>query len=215
MYICSWYFPPVILLIYVEFWLQALESFLLRCPRDISSYCDEILCLSLEYLSYDPNFTDNMEEDTDDESHEEEEDEYVLLWFMWVNTWHFVETCLIMCGHYIYCSESANEYTDDEDVSWKVRRAAAKCLAALIVSRPELLSKLYEEVSLKFKFFQKWRKSFIILILISYIVLSLVSHIIHNTFDSFLCRLVQNWLIDLKRGKKMWRCSFNGLLLDI
>ncbi|XP_058007206.1 cullin-associated NEDD8-dissociated protein 1 [Hevea brasiliensis] len=99
-----------------EYSLQALESFLLRCPRDISSYCDEILHLALEYLSYDPNFTDNMEEDTDEESHEEEEDD-----------------------------ESANEYTDDEDVSWKVRRAAAKCLAALIVSRPELLSKLYEE----------------------------------------------------------------------
>ncbi|KAJ6928183.1 hypothetical protein NC651_012014 [Populus alba x Populus x berolinensis] len=99
-----------------EYGLQALESFLLRCPRDIYSYCDEILHLALEYLSYDPNFTDNMEEDTDDESHEEEEDD-----------------------------ESENEYTDDEDVSWKVRRAAAKCLAALIVSRPEVLAKLYEE----------------------------------------------------------------------
>lgn len=99
-----------------EYSLQALESFLLRCPRDISVYCDEILHLTLAYLSYDPNFTDNMEEDTDDEGHEEEEDE-----------------------------ESANEYTDDEDVSWKVRRAAAKCLAALIVSRPEMLSKLYDE----------------------------------------------------------------------
>ncbi|KAJ7967930.1 cullin-associated NEDD8-dissociated protein 1 [Quillaja saponaria] len=99
-----------------EYSLQALESFLLRCPRDISFYCDEILHLTLEYLSYDPNFTDNMEEDTDDEGHEEEEDD-----------------------------ESANEYTDDEDVSWKVRRAAAKCLAAVIVSRPEILLKLYEE----------------------------------------------------------------------
>lgn len=59
--------------------LQALESFLLRCPRDISVYCDKILHLTLAYLSYDPNFTDNMEEDTDDEGHEEEEDEYVLL----------------------------------------------------------------------------------------------------------------------------------------
>ncbi|KAH9684486.1 Cullin-associated NEDD8-dissociated protein 1 [Citrus sinensis] len=100
-----------------EYSLQALESFLLRCPRDISSYCDEILHLTLEYLSYDPNFTDNMEEDSDDEAYEEEEED-----------------------------ESANEYTDDEDASWKVRRAAAKCLAALIVSRPEMLSKLYEEV---------------------------------------------------------------------
>ncbi|KAJ6327874.1 hypothetical protein OIU78_014688 [Salix suchowensis] len=99
-----------------EYSLQALESFLLRCPRDIYSYCHDILHLTLEYLSYDPNFTDNMEEDTDDESHEEEEDD-----------------------------ESANEYTDDEDASWKVRRAAAKCLAALIVSRPEVLAKLYEE----------------------------------------------------------------------
>ncbi|KAK6945544.1 TATA-binding protein interacting (TIP20) [Dillenia turbinata] len=99
-----------------EYSLQALESFLLRCPRDISSYRDEILHLTLEFLSYDPNFTDSMEEDTDDESHEEEEED-----------------------------ESENEYTDDEDISWKVRRAAAKCLAALIVSRPEMLSKLYEE----------------------------------------------------------------------
>ncbi|OIW13592.1 hypothetical protein TanjilG_07934 [Lupinus angustifolius] len=99
-----------------EYSLQALESFLLRCPRDISFYCVDILHLTLEYLSYDPNFTDNMEEDTDDEGHEDEEDD-----------------------------ESANEYTDDEDVSWKVRRAAAKCLAALIVSRPEMLAKLYEE----------------------------------------------------------------------
>ncbi|GMH24451.1 hypothetical protein Nepgr_026294 [Nepenthes gracilis] len=99
-----------------EYSLQALESFLLRCPRDISPYCDKVLHLTLEFLSYDPNFTDNMEEDTDDESHEDDEDD-----------------------------ESANEYTDDEDGSWKVRRAAAKCLAGLIVSRPEMLAKLYEE----------------------------------------------------------------------
>ncbi|KAK2422586.1 abscisic acid receptor PYL8 [Trifolium repens] len=84
---------------------------------DISVYCNEILNLALAYLSYDPNFTNNMEEDTDDEGHEEEEDD-----------------------------ESANEYTDDEDASWKVRIAAAKCLAALIISRPELLSKVFDEV---------------------------------------------------------------------
>ncbi|KAL3382755.1 hypothetical protein AABB24_002324 [Solanum stoloniferum] len=71
--------------------LQVLESFLLRCPRDFSSYCDEILHLTLEYVSYDPNFTDNMEEDIDEKILEEDEDD-----------------------------ESANEYTDDEDFSWNL-----------------------------------------------------------------------------------------------
>ncbi|CAN6475376.1 unnamed protein product [Victoria cruziana] len=99
-----------------EYSLQALESFMLRCPRDITMYCEVILNLSLEYLSYDPNFTDNMEEDTDHEFQEEEEDD-----------------------------DSADEYSDDEDISWKVRRAASKCLSAIIVSRPEMLSKLYVE----------------------------------------------------------------------
>uniref|UniRef100_A0A0E0CGC4 TATA-binding protein interacting (TIP20) domain-containing protein n=1 Tax=Oryza meridionalis TaxID=40149 RepID=A0A0E0CGC4_9ORYZ len=99
-----------------EYSLQALESFMLRCPRDISPYCESILNLALEYTSYDPNFTDSMEEDTDDEAQDEEDDD-----------------------------ESANEYTDDEDASWKVRRASAKCLYAIIVSRPEMLSKMYLE----------------------------------------------------------------------
>ena len=50
---------------------------MLRCPRDISPYCEVILNLALEYVSYDHNFTDSMEEDTDEEGQEEEEDEYV------------------------------------------------------------------------------------------------------------------------------------------
>ncbi|WMV12837.1 hypothetical protein MTR67_006222 [Solanum verrucosum] len=68
--------------------------------------------------NYDSNFTDNMEEDIDEEILEEDEDEY---------------------------RDSANEYTDDDDVSWKVRRAASKCLAALVVTQPEMLSKLYKQ----------------------------------------------------------------------
>jgi cullin-associated NEDD8-dissociated protein 1 len=54
-----------------------LESFILRCPRDVAPHTGLILDLSLEYLSYDPNFTDDMDEDQDEDMDgEEDEDEY-------------------------------------------------------------------------------------------------------------------------------------------
>eukprot|EP00884_Botryococcus_braunii_P010434 jgi/Botrbrau1/19392/Bobra.0338s0022.1 len=40
---------------------------------------------------------------------------------------------------------SVEDYSDDEDLSWKVRRGAAKCLSAIVVSYPELLAKIYPE----------------------------------------------------------------------
>ena len=39
------------------------------------------------------------------------------------------------------------DYSDDDDVSWKIRRAAAKCLDAIINTRHELLNIFYSEVS--------------------------------------------------------------------
>eukprot|EP00850_Spirogloea_muscicola_P001276 SM000004S15146 [mRNA] locus=s4:1584727:1593967:+ [translate_table: standard] len=100
--------------------LQALESFVLRCPKDVAEHCPLILELALEYLSYDPNFTDDMDEDHDEDLEDEDEAE-----------------------------ESAEEYSDDEDVSWKVRRAATKCLSALIVSRQEMIATFYSKASPK------------------------------------------------------------------
>lgn len=45
------------------------------------------------------------------------------------------------------CSLSEEEYSDDEDVSWKVRRAAAKCLQAIIASYPDLLNHIYPQAA--------------------------------------------------------------------
>lgn len=43
------------------------------------------------------------------------------------------------------CSLSVEEYSDDEDLSWKVRRGAAKCLSAILIGYPELLTKIYPQ----------------------------------------------------------------------
>lgn len=40
-----------------------------------------------------------------------------------------------------------DDYSDDDDVSWKIRRAAAKCLESIISMRHELLQMFYTEVS--------------------------------------------------------------------
>lgn len=47
----------------------------------------------------------------------------------------------------LWCVLTHCSYSDDEDTSYKIRRSATKVLAAVIGTRPELLSKVYQTVS--------------------------------------------------------------------
>ncbi|EHH51126.1 hypothetical protein EGM_10456 [Macaca fascicularis] len=92
--------------------LQAFEAFLRKCPKEMGPHMPNVTSLCLQYIKHDPNY--NYDSDEDEEQMETEDSE-------------FSE------------QESEDEYSDDDDMSWKVRRAAAKCIAALISSRPDLL----------------------------------------------------------------------------
>lgn len=105
-----------------EYCLQACEAFVHRCPKEITPHINTITGLCLNYMTYDPNYNyDDGDIDGEGEMEMEEEggeDE-----------------------------EANDEYSDDDDMSWKVRRAAAKCLEAVISTRRDLLPDLYKVVS--------------------------------------------------------------------
>ncbi|XP_040851161.1 cullin-associated NEDD8-dissociated protein 2 isoform X2 [Ochotona curzoniae] len=100
--------------------LQAFEAFLRKCPKEMGPHVPGVTSLCLEYLKHDPNY--NYDSEEEEEQMETEDSE---------------------------CSEpeSEAEYSDDDDMSWKVRRAAAKCLAALIGSRPDLLPNFHRTLA--------------------------------------------------------------------
>ncbi|KAK7091549.1 cullin-associated NEDD8-dissociated protein 1-like isoform X2 [Littorina saxatilis] len=101
-----------------EYCLQAFESFVRRCPKEVSPFISEIAEICLKYICYDPNYNyDDDEEAMDTEADEEEEE------------------------------GSDDEYSDDDDMSWKVRRSAAKCVEAVISTRHEMLPEFYRTVS--------------------------------------------------------------------
>ena len=103
-----------------EHCLQAFESFVRRCPREVTSCLPKIIERCLTLLCHDPNYnygSDNEQEDDAMETDEMDDD------------------------------DDEDDYSDDDDMSWKVRRAAAKCLAALLGTRPDMVKELYETVS--------------------------------------------------------------------
>ncbi|KAL0485385.1 cullin-associated NEDD8-dissociated protein [Acrasis kona] len=113
-----------------EYIMQAFDSFVVRCPDQISKHLHLILILAKEYLEYDPNYS----YDTSDDEAEEEEDQDEE---MGSDGEGDDEDSI---------GDDEGGMSDDDDISWKVRRAAAKCIGSLIRSRPEMLTILYKEL---------------------------------------------------------------------
>ncbi|XP_066158775.1 cullin-associated NEDD8-dissociated protein 1 isoform X1 [Euwallacea fornicatus] len=100
-----------------EYCLQAFESFVNRCPKEITPNIPKITELCLQYMTFDPNYNYDDDNAGTLEAEEDEDD------------------------------EENDEYSDDDDMSWKVRRSAAKCLEAIITTRHELLAEFYKVLS--------------------------------------------------------------------
>lgn len=75
--------------------------------------------MCLNYITYDPNYNYEADEGEVNNFMDTEDDEDV----------------------------DSEEYSDDDDMSWKVRRSAAKCLEAVISSRLDLLEDFYKTLS--------------------------------------------------------------------
>ena len=104
-----------------------------KCGSEISGHIPAIVDLCLEYITYDPNYNYDDGDDSDMEC----DDGKVV--FVYVITNASIE------GE--DDTGSDDEYSDDDDVSWKVRRAAAKCIQAVIVSRHEMIEQFYRTIS--------------------------------------------------------------------
>jgi cullin-associated NEDD8-dissociated protein 1 len=84
--------------------LQAFETFVFRCTNEMSPYMTDVGNICKELLCYDPNYNYGSEGDDEMETDTAPADE----------------------------EDDQEDYSDDDDFSWKVRRAAAKCIEALV-----------------------------------------------------------------------------------
>ncbi|KAI8987133.1 armadillo-type protein [Pilobolus umbonatus] len=151
-----------------EICLQAMESFILRCPTEISPFIDEIGTIALSMIKYDPNFAEEDDEESGEEMDEEEDNE----------------------------EEEDDEYDDivdysddDDDMSWKVRRSASKVLAAIIETRSDLLQQMYKTVApVLISRFKEREESVRVDILQTFIILLRQTNVYGNNVENFTTR---------------------------
>ncbi|KAJ3052397.1 Cullin-associated NEDD8-dissociated protein 1 [Rhizophlyctis rosea] len=104
-----------------EYCLNALESFVLRCPKEIGEHIKSVVDLAIEYVKYDPNYDAGDGDEGMEVDAEEDDDDF----------------------------DDADDigYSDDDDMSWKVRRASSKLLSSVISTRSEILVDLLDQVA--------------------------------------------------------------------
>jgi cullin-associated NEDD8-dissociated protein 1 len=112
-----------------EHCVQTLQSFVDLCPHEMAEHGDTLVSLMIKLSKYDPNYEASDDEDddgmppADDDdgagSGDEEDDPYE--------------------------DVDENDYSDDDDVSWKVRRAAVKCIRATIAVQLRPVATLYSD----------------------------------------------------------------------
>jgi cullin-associated NEDD8-dissociated protein 1 len=103
-----------------EICFQTFESLIYRCPKEIAEFLGQIIPLALKYLKHDPNYAGDSDDDAMDVDEDEDEDDD---------------------------DDDDGDMSDDDDMSWKVRKACSRCLCAIVRTRPEMLSELYQKVA--------------------------------------------------------------------
>lgn len=108
-----------------EICLQTLEALITRCPNELGSRRGEIETLSLRFIKHDPNRSEEDDEDAmdvdepaeDEDDEDDDDDDY------------------------------EGDFDDEDDLSWKVRKSAARVLAALFRAYPSALATFYGPVA--------------------------------------------------------------------
>jgi hypothetical protein len=101
-----------------EICFQTFESLIYRCPKEIAEFLGKIIDQCLTFIKHDPNYAVGSDEDEDAMDVDEDDDD-----------------------------EDDGGYSDDDDMSWKVRKASSRCLCAVIRTRPEMIQELYKKVA--------------------------------------------------------------------
>uniref|UniRef100_A0A0N5C0K3 TIP120 domain-containing protein n=1 Tax=Strongyloides papillosus TaxID=174720 RepID=A0A0N5C0K3_STREA len=91
--------------------ITAFDVFVSRCVRQMTPFVDDISQLCIKYIKHDPNY----HHDTNGDNMEVESDDEL-------------------------SEESEEDYSDDEDYSWKVRKASTRCITTICSCNKEGLA---------------------------------------------------------------------------